>query len=494
MGYAELPMVHADLSDLRLDLDNYRIPTRPDDEAAALRYLFASEDALGAATSILRDGYFDNEVPIVLEDPPGSERYLVLEGNRRVSALKALHEPGLAVGQQQAVERLLKRFASEVPSLPTRIRVLVAPDRETAAPHIARLHTTSSKRGWTLDQQATFYYSLLEGSTTVADIKAQYPGVKSIPRFIKMAVMRRFLSGVQFDDPSLHAYAVSNDLPMSSFEYAYKRPEIAAALGVSFTKDGLLEPTTKKPASIGRELSGQHRRAVEYLIGEFRAERLNTRSDTLKASRPELVEQLVARMTGISPAPPPAPPTGPDNGDGNRSSSPSSGGSSNRAGDDTESSQTGGRGPGSRGPNRPETKDKLDLTGLEYDQLPPTLQDRYIELRKLSVKEFPTTTAILLRSILETTVKYYLDVKGSPTTQALKQVLQDLKKAEGQKALMACINQVDSGGSEKPGSVAWFNMVAHSPDRLVFPEDVHKAWKVVEPLLRRLLADVGGGR
>lgn len=499
MGYEEPPMVHVDLGDLRLDLDNYRIPTRPDDEAAALQYLFASEDALGAATSILRDGYFDNEVPIVLEDPPGSSQFLVLEGNRRVSALKALQDPGLAGVQQQAVERFLTRFAAEVSNLPTTIRVLVAPDRKTAAPHIARLHTTTSKKKWTPDQQATFYYSLLDDSTTVADIKAQYPGEKDIPKFIRRAAVRRFLSGVRFDDPSLHDYAVSNDLKMTVLERAYMRPEIAASLGLSFTKDGLLEPTTKKPESIGQELPGQHRRAVEYLISEFRAKRLTTRSDAFKVASPELAN-LVAHLTGTPSTPPP--PTGPDNGNGKGASSPSSSGgdssssrSFDRVGDKTEASQMSSGGAGSRGPNRPETKDKLDLRSLDYEQLPPALEGRYFELRRLSVKDFPITTAILLRSIVETTIKYYLDARGVSASGTLKQMLLALGKAEEKdKALKVCINQVDSGDSETPGSVAWFNVVTHSPDRAVFPEEVHKAWKRVEPLLRRLLDSVGGGR
>ena len=65
MAYKQLPIVEVNLDQLLLDLENYRIPTRRDDEAGALKYLFASEDVLGAARLILRDGYFDNEVPIV---------------------------------------------------------------------------------------------------------------------------------------------------------------------------------------------------------------------------------------------------------------------------------------------------------------------------------------------------------------------------------------------------------------------------------------------
>lgn len=490
MAYEQLPMIMVDISDLLLDLDNYRIPMKPEDEAGALRYLFASEDALGAATSILRDGYFDNEVPIVLEDPRSSGRYLVLEGNRRVSALKALQDPELAVGQQQAVKRLLKRFAAEVPNLPTRIRVLVTPDRRTAEPHIARLHTTTSKKKWTRDQQATFYYSLLNGSTTVADIKAWYPGVRGIPGYIKRAAMRRFLGGVQFVDPSLRSYVVGNDLKMTVLERAYARPEIASALGISFSEDGLLEPVAKKPDVIGRELAEHHRHAVEYLVTEIRAKRLSTRSEAFKVDSPEL-EELVGHLIGTSSVPSPAPLIGSRSEPSSLSSSeavPSSSSAAPATGTDASPQQQKHEEARSRGPNRPETKDKLDLSGLDYNNVPVNLKDRYIELRKLSLKEFPTTTAILLRSILETTVKHYLDVKKISSTGALKHVLATLGKTEAKnKALMASFRLIDSGDAQTPGSVGWFNMVAHSADKPVCKEDVHKAWKLVAPLLKRLL-------
>ena len=82
MAYEQLPIVEVDLDQLLLDLENYRIPTRRDDEAGALKYLFASEDVVGAARLILRDGYFDNEVPIVTSAsaPGSSSPYTVLEG------------------------------------------------------------------------------------------------------------------------------------------------------------------------------------------------------------------------------------------------------------------------------------------------------------------------------------------------------------------------------------------------------------------------------
>lgn len=76
MAYVQLPIEEVELDDLELGLDNYRIPTRSEDQTAALKYLFASEDVLGAARLILRDGYFDNEVPIVIEKPDTTHRAL----------------------------------------------------------------------------------------------------------------------------------------------------------------------------------------------------------------------------------------------------------------------------------------------------------------------------------------------------------------------------------------------------------------------------------
>lgn len=503
MAYEPLPMVEVAIDDVRLDLDNYRIPTKPKDEAAALLYLFASEDVMDAAQSILRNGYFDNEVPIVIEAPDGS--YVVLEGNRRVSALKALRDPGLAPGHEAKVRQLLKRFTAEAEDLPERIRVLVAPDRETAAPHIARLHTGLSKRRWSRDQQATFYYSLLDGHTMVEDVKAQYPEVP-LARFFKMAVMRRFLSGVRFDDQKLYEYAVSNKLAMSSFEYAYNKPQIAAAMGVRFTKDGLLEPVSMKPEDTGAGLPEGQRRVVEYLLTEFKEKRLNTRSPALKArdaAHERLVETLHEVAAGhkvaagsylARPAPPPPatpasvapsaslPPAGASTGSGPVAGT--SGGAPQPAAAASGSA-------GSRGPNHPDTKNTLDLSGVRYENAPVNLKERYFELRKINVKDLPISAAILLRSVLESTIKVYFEDTSTPVTGQLADVFRQVRESFGkEKNLRTVINVVGSGKADKTGSIQWFNQAAHSADVLVSADDVRAAWRQVNPLLRRLLDDM----
>lgn len=251
---------------------------------------------LGQARQIIRAGYFDNEVPIVTAD---GDSYVVLEGNRRVSALKALNNPALVPAYETEVRGLLKRYAVEAENLPTEIRVIVAPDRDSAAPRIARLPTGLSKKPWPRDQQATYYFSLLNPHTTVTDVKALYPDVEVV-RLIKMAVVRRFLAGVRFRDKDLHEYVIGPTLTMSAFEYAYRRKPIAAAIGLAFGSDGQLQPLGTAPEKAGSALQGQERDALEYLMVEFRAGRLTTRPPQFKDGSDEY-RRLLARLTGAPP-------------------------------------------------------------------------------------------------------------------------------------------------------------------------------------------------
>lgn len=495
MSYQQLPMEQVKVEDLALDLDNYRIPTRPNDEAAALNYLFAEEEVLDAATLILRAGYFDNEVPIVVNE---KGTYVVLEGNRRVSALKALLDPGSVPTHTTELKRLLTRFALEARNLPSSIRVLVAPSREVARPHIARLHTGLSKKRWSRDQQANYYFSLLGPGTTVDDLKMAYPDVQVV-RFLKMVAMRRFLSGVVFSDPSLHDYVIGPGLTMSAFEYAYRNADIAAAIGAVFDAEGRLLPTALTPQAIGAALDTRQRAAVELLMTEFRAKRLNTRSDEFKKDTHEH-NWLIGRLTGTTLAGPTAAASPPTSGDSNEPGSvddgpPGGHGGARPPGNGTPgSTQPTSATPATRGPNHPDTKTTLSLSGLDYQtNTSRNLQLRYHELRRVDLKDTPAASAMLLRSVLETTIKFHFESTGTPATGQLNDTFKFVVAAYGkQKALQHSISRIQSGGTAVPGSVQWFNVASHSAELVVDAQQVRDAYSLLEPVLRRLLRPADG--
>ncbi len=489
MAYIPLPIIPVSLDQLQLDLENYRIPTRSADEAAALKYLFASEDVIDAARLILREGYFDNEVPIVIQS---GEHFTVLEGNRRVSALKALHNPRLVPAHEKEISALLKRYAVEALDLPTTIRVIVAPDRSTAAPHIARLHTTLPKKRWSRDQQANFYFSLIEPGITVEDIKAEYSGV-DVPRFIKMAVMRRFLAGVRFSDSSLHDYVVSDSLKMSALEYAYRPKEIAGRFGVSFDKNGFLLPIDSHPQDVGAVLSGGELAVLELLIARFRSGTLNTRSPELRRNSREFNDLLTeldsvaiaAEQSGYGTSK--GDETGADRSESSEDaakekheSEPGNGSRENDSGNKEES--------GKRGPNRPETKKNIDMSGVDYARVPAGLKVRFIEFRSISTFDFPIATAMLMRLVLESTVKYHFERLKTPVSGELTGIMKIVRDNYGKKKyLKDSIGTLCSGSGQQPGSCQWFNLASHSGEVPITREDVHKAWQQILPLVRFLL-------
>lgn len=106
----------------------------------------------------------------------------------------------------------------------------------------------------------------------------------------------------------------------------------------------------------------------------------------------------------------------------------------------------------------------------------------------MSLSDLCISSAILLRSVLESTIKVHFESSAKPVSGELSAVFKQVVASYGQdKALKATINVIQSGGVPKHGSIQWLNLIAHSADASVTADDVRQAWKVVSPLLRHLL-------
>lgn len=73
-----------------------------------IQYLFQHDKAAEVADSIARRGYFPNEPLLAV---PDDGRLIVVEGNRRLAALKALRDSSLLDAPYQGqIERLVRRY------------------------------------------------------------------------------------------------------------------------------------------------------------------------------------------------------------------------------------------------------------------------------------------------------------------------------------------------------------------------------------------------
>ena len=112
-----MPAIQLKIEQLVLDSDNPRI-THSDGQQQALQKVIKDQKTklVHLAESIVEHGLSPIERFMVLEVNPNPKRYIALEGNRRVTALKLLTNPAVMTGldipkgTQKAIERLANIF------------------------------------------------------------------------------------------------------------------------------------------------------------------------------------------------------------------------------------------------------------------------------------------------------------------------------------------------------------------------------------------------
>lgn len=130
------------LGELKLDQENIRIgPDRKPDQRATIKAIVADQGQklVNLALDLIDVGPSPGEPIWVTPDRKQSGQYIVLEGNRRVCALKMLDNPALAADTEvaSAFAKMAKDFAAK----PIRsLDAQVFASREDAAPFIERRH------------------------------------------------------------------------------------------------------------------------------------------------------------------------------------------------------------------------------------------------------------------------------------------------------------------------------------------------------------------
>ena len=122
-----------------------------------VQYLFDHDKAIEIARSIATRGYFYNEPLLTIYE---DRRHIVVEGNRRLAALKALKEPGLLLG---ALSRQVERLARQT-DLDTivRVPVTIAPSRRATDRLLAGRHIGTPVLAWQAENRASFILSKLD--------------------------------------------------------------------------------------------------------------------------------------------------------------------------------------------------------------------------------------------------------------------------------------------------------------------------------------------
>jgi hypothetical protein len=152
------------VASLHLDAKNPRLgrETMVRAPREIIQYLFEHDKALEVAQSIASRGYFPNEPLLAIKE---NDLIVVVEGNRRLAALKALREPGLIEGNMsRQIERISHQIAD--PNDIARVPVTLAPSRRATDRLLAGRHIGTPVLAWEAENRASFILDkLAEGYT-----------------------------------------------------------------------------------------------------------------------------------------------------------------------------------------------------------------------------------------------------------------------------------------------------------------------------------------
>ncbi|HFU76340.1 MAG TPA: hypothetical protein ENK66_08860 [Arcobacter sp.] len=158
------------INNINLDLDNPRVPlsirnaeqgqTKEQVNNDILEYLIKTGSITELILSIGENGFFSGEALLLIPDPNDEGKYIVVEGNRRVTALKLLHDPSLAtVSKNKILEasNSAKKSTDELTMIPS----IIFPERKDILKYLGYRHITGIK-DWKALEKARYMYTMYQ--------------------------------------------------------------------------------------------------------------------------------------------------------------------------------------------------------------------------------------------------------------------------------------------------------------------------------------------
>lgn len=467
------PTKRLSVASLHLDAKNPRLGRETSSRAPReiIQYLFEHDKALDVAESIAARGYFPNEPLLAIEE---KGRYIVVEGNRRLAALKALREPGLLEGSLgRQAERLSRR--TDLQGI-TQVPVTIAPNRRATDRQIAGRHIGTPVLAWQAENRASFILDkLAEGYNndelrdelgfTLADIQQarQTRAIADMARSLDLPEEVR----AKLDNPRAKLFTTLERVFDSSVGRDYLKVE-------PDSDHGLRGTTTKKEF-----VRGFSKLVTDIALGRQSSRTLNTNEDIKTYFESwDPTERPASKHGSFVPS---------DIIKGGSVASPP------------------------KEPKPASTRNK----GESKTVLPRDLKVRFgnerlvdirRELTKLTRKDFPNAGAVLLRVFFELAVIDYLDRLGelpgiiarleskegrklpfgAPT---MKQLVPEITRIAKQRLGVAEAKRVEKAvryDSAAPFTISDLHGFVHSPD-LPSERDILQFWLRTEPLFRLML-------
>lgn len=441
-------------SQLLLDTKNPRFPDIQQSQQEAIRAMAQAQGSkiVALAEHLVNNGPNPASLSIVM--PAGEGTYCVLDGNRRITALKLLEEPALAEGVlDDAALRRLKQLAEQFGKAPlVQLPCVIVADREEADVWIPLIH-----RG---QQQGA---GLVEWDGQVA---ARYDARKSTNSGAAALQVLDFVQKhAQLSDATRERID-KGKFPITSLTRLVNTPYVRNKLGLEIA-DGNVEtvyPEDEVIKGLTRVVEDLGSRAVTVTHIKTQQQRIDYINGLGSEDLPDSGKNLDTRVA-LDMAP--------------KSDAPKAG---------RPAPRPLPRGASSRSTLIPPS------CRLRVDQ--PRVRDIYRELKKLDVDEFKNAAAVMLRVFLELSLDYYLDkelhwpeqqVDNTVLARKLEAAANHLEnKGAMTRAQLAAIRKAASGQTVLVASIKTLHAYVHNRYFNPVPSEIKAAWDDLQPLFQKL--------
>jgi len=447
---AEIKLI--DVSQLLVDMENPRLDNPQPSQLESIRTLVNGQKAkiINLTRDILENGLNPSEAMIVMPLIGDNQRYLVLEGNRRLCALKILENPDMALDLfSSAAQKQVKEMSLAYQKSPlNNITCVIVSSRDDAR-HWIELRHGGEQEGagivrWGAGETARFRqrFGQKEIHLQVLDFLEEQGALSPVDR---------------------------QAVPVTSMKRVVEDRHTRDQLGYD-VKDGELVVSGDSQKMIG---------VLAKVASDLSSGQVRTKDIYHKDDRVSYIDRLLKEIEqGQSQANPEA-----------GSSSKSSGGTAPASPSKGNTGKTKRQAPLEK--NRPTLipqRVKLVIHQARINEM-------YAELKKLLIQEYPNSVAVLFRVFIELSVDDYIvrnagDFKKKPedTSYKLSQKLIDAadhlktnnKLSEHQARAVKHAAQADNFMA---ASVNVLNQYVHNPYFKPALDDLRSAWDNLQPFI-----------
>lgn len=430
---------------LKLDPENIRLDIKSNGQDAIINDLFINEDALQIVKSIVEGGFYPDELPVVVKVARDA---FVVEGNRRVAALKAIINPDIVPYYSEKIKKLIQ--VNNFKPIQN-IEVKKAPSKDEALGLLAMKHTKNMRRPWKPLRQAYFYYAQIQAGKTIEELIKLYPNVNVID-FVKMWEMHRIAKSLNYQDNEIEAKIHNQrEFPISTLARLYDDQNFKDFFGIEFNEHGEVRILAEK---------NSFEKSFAKVVTDIVDNTLNSRTINNSDAKKKYLEGLerprvdTTKTTIIT----------------SKSFTPKK--------------------------IQVDTKNKslvpMDMTCT----LPsPGVKRMFDELKTINYAKFPNATADLIRSFLECSLKaYYVCKKDEIKPVGKKQFVflydaldKFIKDTNTPKRLQQVAGTIKDSNDFCPQNKNFLNGVNHNPDLFAIGKEVKTMWDKLESIFRHIL-------